>query len=459
MGRSNFLLKIYRALIYILPGILFFSYFPVIKIGANESMNFEFSLPLFWLIVFDAAAFVLLVQKKKILEVFKGWRFLLFPLFVTLSVVWSENIVRGVLTAGVMWLICFAMFALWILREEVKDEKFSRNFWKWFFGASLVMCLWCFLQCILDVVGVSREYTLMCAGCTSYSFGFPHPNGFAVEPQFMGNLLLAPTIVSGWMMIKQQKKYLVWMFLCFVATLFLTFSRGAIYAFTVAIIFMSVMMVVKEKKKRKKTIKRVSLTLLTTVIAFIFTLNLQGIFAQVGPTNDTYKSGVAKVLNHLSLGIIDIREQKVEVEDELSEKSEITADENEAIFDGYVEESTEIRKMLTRNALSVWRSDFKTILVGVGLGGAGQAMYKAGLIGSPKEIVQNQYASLLLEIGVVGILLLIYTVILLLRAIIKMPMAAVILTLGVAYGITLVFFAGLPNALHIYLLPILLALF
>jgi len=222
---------------------------------------------------------------------------------------------------------------------------------------------------------------------------------------------------------------------------------------------MSVMMVVKEKKKRKKTMKHVSLTLLTTVIAFIFTLNLQGVFAQVGPTNDTYKSGVAKVLNHLSLGIIDIREQKVEVEDELSEKSEITADKNEAIFDGYVEESTEIRKMMTRNALSVWRSDFKTILVGVGLGGAGQAMYKAGLIGSPKEIVQNQYASLLLEIGVVGILLLIYTVILLLRAIIKMPMAAVILTLGVAYGITLVFFAGLPNALHIYLLPILLALF
>lgn len=50
--------KILWWFIYALPAVLFFSYHPIISLGANDSMNFELSLPLIWLLLFDLGAFV-----------------------------------------------------------------------------------------------------------------------------------------------------------------------------------------------------------------------------------------------------------------------------------------------------------------------------------------------------------------------------------------------------------------
>ncbi|MBO4276557.1 O-antigen ligase family protein [Candidatus Saccharibacteria bacterium] len=496
---SNFLLN----LLYLLPLVLFFSYHPVISLGGDGTMNFELSLPMIWLVVFDVFGVVMFLRKIMVRKCLKKWRYLLFPAFVTLSILWSANTLRGVLTCGVMWLIVFAVMIMVGLRAEL-NKDFSRKFLKWFFGSSLVICAWCLIQCILDVVGVPRENTLICLGCTYRSFGFPHPNGFAIEPQFMGNLLLAPAIVSGWLVLKKQnsknlklersrgdnfyngsvgtrtkfqfrdsfrdrcKKYSGSRFLgfefllfCFSATLFLTFSRGAIYAFFVAMVFMTAATICRFKARQ--VFRAVDKMWLVIILSFLFTLNLQGVLAQVSPTNDTYQSGVAKVLNHLSLGIIDIRQRDEnvvesgagETESEVV-SSEESAEGNESIYDGYVEESTEIRKMLTRNALTLWLRDVKTVLFGVGIGGAGQAMYEAGLTPSPKEIVQNEYASLLLEVGLVGVVLAVVLLIMVLRVVIKSPASLAILSLMVAYAVSLIFFAGLPNALQIYLLPVLL---
>lgn len=376
------------------------------------------------------------------------------------------------MTVGVLWLLYFAGYAFWNLKSLFLEVGFKERFWKVFFGSALVACGWCLAQCILDLAGVSREGSLMCAGCTYRMFGFPHPNGFAIEPQFMGNLLLAPAIMAGYMLeakailakdtlkgVRSSLRPLVSIALAFVlsATLFLTFSRGAIYAFVVAVIFM-----VAVEGVRQKT-WRVCRTFLVVAGAFVFTLNLQGIMAQVGPTDDTYGSGVAKALNHLSLGVVDIRSDINEGEEDVLEEQNVPMleeveghDENEgeqAVFDGYVEESTDTRVRLSNAAVDVWRKDFGTMLFGVGIGGAGQALYANGLSPAPKEIIQNEYASLLLETGLIGVVLLILTIILIVRAVLKSMIAPVILTLTVAYAITLLFFSGLPNALHIYLLP------
>lgn len=450
MKRLN---KIYTFLIYVLPAVLFFSYYPIISFGANENMNFEISLPLIWLVVFDVIAFGILVKKKLLQKILRKWQWWLLPIFMSFSVLWSPNLVRGILTMGILWLIYFAIFSFVILKKEIDfPKKFKENFWKIFFSSSLVVCAWCFLQCILDVVGVPRECTLMCRGCVSQAFGFPHPNGFAIEPQFMGNLLLAPTLVAAWLLMKKNKNLkhngFKFIFFFIASTLFLTFSRGAIYAFVVAMIFMSVVFLVK-----KIGFKKIAMTWGVIVLSFLFALNLQGVLAQVSPTNDTYVSGVSKVLNHLSLGIIDIRAkadspvEEVEVENKNDE-----AGENEAIYDGYVEESTNIRMGLTKNAIKVWLRDFKTMVLGVGIGGAGQAMYDAGLIGSPKEIVQNEYASILLETGLIGFLIIIFTFVMILKIIRKNPIRIIILTLGISYAVSLLFFSGFANALQIYLL-------
>lgn len=447
--------KFLRGLFYILPGVLFFSYYPVISFGANETMNFEMSFPMIWLVVFDVAFVVFLIKEKRQKEVWqdlrKGWKWLILPLFVTISVFWSYNFSRGVLTCGVMWLVFVAIYAFLKLKKIFYDERvFGYVFLKVFLGSTLVICVWCVVQCILDVAGVSRECTLMCRGCASQMFGFPHPNGFAIEPQFMGNLLLAPIVFVAWLYIYKSHKGLLLYLLAFVATLFLTFSRGAIYALMVGLIFMSAFWVVKE---RKKIIKKVGIVWGVVILAFVLTLNLQGLMAEVGPTNDNYMSGAAKVLNHLSLGIIDVGGNDGEVLDDNVVIVEDSPNDNEAIFDGYVEESTNIRMEFTQNALKVWGRDLKTMLFGVGIGGAGQAMYDEGLTGSPKEIVQNEYASLLVEIGVVGVGLFVYLIVMIIKVFIKNSNGMMLVSLLVTYGVSLLFFSGMANALQIYLMP------
>ncbi|MBR0431372.1 O-antigen ligase family protein [Candidatus Saccharibacteria bacterium] len=461
----DFLFKLF---IYIFPILLFFSYYPLIHFGSSESMNFEISLPMIWLVLFDLFVFVAMVRRRTLFKkIKKEWIWLLFPVFLTTSVLWSLNSLRGILTAGILWLIYFAGYALDSFKETLQDNKFRKNFWKIFFSATLFVCVWCFLQCILDLAGVSREWTLMCEGCTYSMFGFPHPNGFAIEPQFMGNLLLAPSIIAAYSIIKSGKPVLhlysskTFGLLLFILTmtLFLTFSRGAIYAFLVAMVFMTTFTIMKEGWK--KIAKRLSLVWGVIILAFLFTLNLQGIMAAVSPTNDTYFSGISKALNHLSLGAIDIREKsRTENFSEETQALEIGVieEKDEAVFDGYVEESTNTRIRLNDAALKVWSKDFTTVMFGVGLGGAGQALYDNGLSSAPKEIIQNQYISLLLETGLVGIVLLILTLILIIRVVIKKSDTQIMFSLMMAYGISLLFFAGFANALHVYLMSIIIML-
>lgn len=207
------------------------------------------------------------------------------------------------------------------------------------------------------------------------------------------------------------------------------------------------------------------------IAAFVLVLNLQGIMAELGPTDDTYMTAVTKVINHLTLGVVDLRggeARKNETgEEEMGVGSEEKADsspslseavgeaKNEAVFDGYVAESTETRVRLNDAALAVWASNPAVVVAGVGIGGAGVALYEAGLTAAPKEIVQNEYISLLLETGVVGVILAAVMVISVMIILIRRR-AVTILVLMLTYGVTLMFFSGLPNALHIYLMPVLM---
>lgn len=240
---------------------------------------------------------------------------------------------------------------------------------------------------------------------------------------------------------------------------------------------MSVMVLVQEKRKRSVVLKRICAVWGVMILSFVVALNAQGVMAEVGPTSDTYQDGVAKVLNHLSLGIIDIRggeernngadgdeegngvvEKPVENSADDFEETEVDKEENgggekqNAIFQGYVAESTDTRVRLSGAAVKVWTLSPNNILLGVGLGGAGYALYSNGLSPAPKEIVQNEYASLLLETGAIGISLFVLTLVLIFRLIWRSAARVLLLGIVVSYGVSLMFFSGLPNALHIYLL-------
>lgn len=523
--------KLLKFLLLIMPACLFLSYHPLMRFGESETMYFELSVAMIWLVMFDVVAVVIMWQEKLLFKGLKNkWVWILFPVWLTLSIAWSLNVTRGVLTAGVLWLVYIAGYGMWTLRE-ILGKEFWMKWVKWLMITTLVVCGWCLLQCILDLAGVGQNTTLLCDGCTYQMFGFPHPNGFAIEPQFMGNLLLAPAMIAMWLYLfeKQVSKktsrehsrgvifitaksdsarycstgsssvavvkmttgsrflcsvFLLTCFFIITTTLFLTFSRGAIYAFLVGVVVMGVMVLVREKK-RKGIGKRIGVLCLTIITAFIVSLVAQGVMAEVSPTDDTFQTGVAKVLNHLSLGIIDIREKGTDVGESTEEAEPVEnfqensgdesvtnlteespdkqsvvkklAEKSKAVFNGYVAESTDTRVRLTGAAFQIWASEPKIVLVGVGLGGAGQALYNNGLSPAPREIVQNEYASLLLETGVIGLVLFCLTIVLIVRAVLKLKLKAglaLVIALLVAYAITLMFFSGLANALQIYLMPV-----
>ena len=456
--------KIYRVFLYAMPAVLFFSYWPWINFGANNTMNFDLSLPLMWLVLFGTLSFVLIVKKKLLKEVLGKWMWLLFPIFLTISILWSHDKLRSILIMGVLWLLYFAVFAFYVLKKEIADEKFWHTFLKIFFGTGLFVCVWCLVQCIMDVMGVLQGNTLLCKGCVYRVFGFPHPNGFAAEPQFMGNLLIAPSMVSLYLLLKNEffsRKSLLAMFFVFVATLFLTLSRGAIYAFVVAMIFFTIVWGIKKTWK-------VMWVWLVIGLAFLFTLNLQGIFAEVSKTDDTYVAGVSKVVNQLTLGIVDLGgsqvrkdnaikvEENAAIEVDVADEESVKEEKNErekAVFDGYVEVSTNSRVDIWRGALKTWVKDPVTVLFGVGIGSGLISMYENGAFASSREIINNQYVSLLLEGGVLGTALLVLSLVLVYRAVCKNRNRVLIFSLIIAYMVSLCFFSGLPNALHIYLLP------
>ncbi len=613
----KYLQKVLWITVFALPAALFFSYYPIIRLGGNSSMNFELSIPLIWLVLFDLVAFVTLIGywsdlRKKSRSVkrtqakttkwglnFPGISdrkiFLLsiFPFFATLSIFWSMNPVRAILTAGIIWLLFFAVFALvFVLPLFDQPKNFRTKMIKAILIPSIAVCGFCWSQCFLDVWGVGREQSLLCRGCVSDMFGFPHPSGFAIEPQFMGNLLLAPTLLALFLVVFPQPKSVSRAFagisatICS-ATLFITFSRGAIYAYLVALAIMFIFAIAQHKSRPQSPARSAParpqpadagrgprtafqpvtgtasrhVTRLTPLIAlpaatFCFALMMQGIFTVLGPTSSTFIEGVTKSIHHLSLGIIDFRPKKptqnpvepsqnpADPSQEALQSSEEAAEgssaskpssdqaqaesspteplegQNQPIFDGYVAESTDVRLNLNEIALETWLSapghpgafwvgyDCHTpggpcntslqltptsILFGVGLGGAGTAMHAAfpDEIASPKEIVQNQTFSLLLELGAVGVLLVHFGLIVaflapllpwwfvdgrsgkkrprnqykdqgIVRRIISKlqenefwssPALPLLLSLIVAYIITLNFFSGLPNALHIYLMP------
>ncbi len=449
--KTSLLTKIFTTLFLTAPLVLFFSYYPIISFGTTDSMNLELSLPLIWLVLYDICAAVLCLKEyRKFVKLApKFFLYCLFPIYMTVSIIWSPNFLRGFLTAGVIWLIFIAIYFSYRLQHLLRPQK--SNLIKSIFASAIVISIWCWVQSILDLVGLDRSQTLMCNGCITATFGFPHPNGFAVEPQFMGNLLLAPTLLAVfcWYQKPNAKHLAILLFLS--ATLFFTFSRGAIYAFGLAIILMLTLLIIKQKSTRPL------LVLPVLLFSFIFSLNAQGLMAAASSTNDTYLTGIAKSIDQLTLGIFNLRIEQSEPEPsepEFKPISETESSDSNSTYGGYVEVSTTGRLEIASSSLKVWSSSLTNFLFGVGLGGSGQALYQAGELGSPAEIGQNEYCTILLEFGIIGTILLAITIIAAFRTLlISLDYRSLLFALILAYAVSIFFFSGITNALHLYLSP------
>lgn len=473
----KFFQKFHRILLIFFPAVIFFSYHPVISLGTNEYMNFDLSLVEIWLVLFALSS----IPSLKRLVSFFGWPKLLLsatiPLYCSLSSLWSGNPLRAVLTSGILWLVVFAV--LNIIVDFKSSPTLRPKLLKILLATSVFFAVICWVQCILDLAGVSREFTLLCRGCTYTSFGFPHPNGFAIEPQFMGGLFLAPVLLCFYLLFlsapksRKQKVSLILVTLFLTSTLFLTLSRGAIYSFGLGLVVLFVFCCTKRFPIIKYKLKSATTAILLVIVAFSIAIVSEGFFAAISPTNDTFFSGITKSIHQLSLGVIDLRSAEFKSDqssthvdssndsptssdaETAAEPKETTIAPETSSFSGYVAESTNVRLSLNSLALGTWSSSPQYIVIGTGLGSAGIAMHTLHPEDlGPKEIVQNEYVSLLLELGATGILIIAAVII---YALIKIPKNALLLAVLVSFAFSLLFFSGLPNALYIYLLPVLFA--
>lgn len=327
---------------------------------------------------------------------------LLLLCYLGVSLLWSANPLRGIIILAVF--LCILVISVSYRSLLTSGGLSLKNLEKSLFVGAIVASVFCWLQFSLDLLNIPRSVTLLCTGCTKEIFGFPHVNGFTLEPQFMGALFLLPTFIA----IIRKKPLLTALFS---ATLFLTFSRGAILAFLVGFVILAIC---------RRSILRFTPIV---VIFFLLVFSLQNIFSQnVNP------------IAHLS---------------NQTESSPITA------------ESQNIRLRLWRDAVVAWNSPQLTqptfirlsptsTLFGVGLGGSGPALHSTdAALGSDTEIVQNEYLELLLELGLVGVVLL---ALFLLQLHKTSHATATLLALKTAPLVSLLFFSGLPNALLLYFL-------
>ena len=502
------LLPLHCRFFWILPIILFFSYYPVIPLFSTESSNYEFSLPLIWLLLMGFLSLPVLIidlcslitKKTQLTQSAVQIPLILssVPLYFSLTLLWSSNKLRGLMTAGIIWCLYLSLLTFY---KNIILKRTPLSLENPFLLGATLSASFCWLQAILNTFNIPGDKIFLCLGCTNLSFGFPHPNGFAIEPQFMGNLLLAPAIFLVFRVIhpknhqtRQAKIRYFTLAGYIISTLFLIFSRGATYSFFLAIAVIFLYELFHTKNRLLVATKLISLVL----FPLIFVTLVQGLMSEFGPTSDTFMGGVSRSISQMTLGRIKIPLSEAKNPSVTSnESSSLTPNDNTStnastnsstnststtpLFDGYITESTDIRVKLSKMGLQLAASHPKQFFFGSGLGSSGVALYQMfPELGSTKEITQNQYVAILVETGFIGILIIFCSgacVIYLcysrqkakkwssrsntknlditnsIRSI--TPAKLYFASLILAYAASVCFFSGLPNALHIYLVPIL----
>jgi len=315
------------------------------------------------------------------------------------------------------------------------------------------------LSIIQVVYGAWTDWGL-CAGCRAQGFGFVRPSIFAIEPQFFGSMLLAPIVLLTHKIFSKKaskfEKTTLWILLF---SLYLTLSRGAIFAAFFAIL---ILVFVNQPFSKRKILSNIIISMGFVFSSFLSGMIFHAIFTEFNPRiSDGFYDSISKSVNQMSLGKIslpkiektgnhEINEPAIEGFESQHNNQKNIQDSKKALFNGYVKKSTDERTKMSDLAVKTWRSNIFVMFFGVSAGGSGAAIYNSThKIANTSEIVQNEFLSILLELGIFGFL--IWSLILL--SIIRLTKdKKYIWALVFAFLIQWYFFSGLPNALHIYLI-------
>lgn len=454
LGLDSIKTDVFEKLLLLAPIMVWFSYYPRLDFGSSDTMYFKLTVPLVYVLVLSIIGIPRIWRgRSELMRQPAVWLVASFIVWQGISLLWTPNVLRGVLTFGISGMLGLVFMAC--LASAARIKKLLPALAKLYIVTALIMACLAIAQFILGI-WLSRQDTLLCAGCVADQFGFVRPNVFAIEPQFFGSMLLVPLLILVHVSMSERQSWRVWLSLGFLSTvLVLTLSRGAIFAFLVGVV---VLIAVHYRQS-----KRIMASIATIMIGGVMALALQGTAAAMnGKYDQTFGEAVAKSLNQLSLGLIDVRqvggrdapesiydavEYPIAVQESDSEKP---------AYDGYVAESTDIRVNLSRLALDAWRETPIRMLAGVGLGGAGVAMAESAGHNDRREIVQNEYVEVLLERGIIGLALFLTMLGGIMYVTRRQKWVWGIIA---AFMVQWAFFSGYPSALHIYLTLLLLVIY
>lgn len=444
---------LYEYILLLSPIAIWFSFWPQISLGSNSTTNFKLTITMVYLLILAIVSLPRIFAKWREIITAKNLAIGLIFLFVFynfLTIIWSENRERTMLTSGILVLLFIVFLGIFVTKNFAK--KLLKPLVKIYILTAIVMGIFAICQFIYGTFFLTGFG--LCDGCISAQFGFVRPNVFAIEPQFFGSLLLpALLIVFREILINKNSfsRNLLFGFLALI--LFLTLSRGAIFAFIFGALFVAIFSRELSPNFWKNFLKSVAIGVLSLAVCVF----MQAGTAAINPNVETKFSVAANSsLNQLSMGLIKIRETPKTNPVKASDNSESGAPAKNEInpaFDGYVAESTNVRTSLAKTAFEAWEAgNLPHKIFGFGLGSSGIAMENFAKNGDPKEIVQNEFVEILLETGIVGALIFIAILIGFIRTIFAKKDLRWLLGIVAAFGLQWLFFSGYPSALHIYLI-------
>ena len=435
--------RLYEILWLGMPVAIWFAYQPFFRLGQDGTMYFELSITMLYTAILALVGIpAVWYRRREIVKMRSVWVVSLFVAVSALSLLWTVNQTRGLLTIGVTGMLYVIFLAA--VAERRRLMKILPLIIRVYLWSTIIMCTLAMVQFFAGL-WITPDITLLCAGCVAEQFGFVRPSVFLIEPQFLGSALLPAVFILIWQIGNRQKAWWAYVALLVVVTvLILTLSRGALFACSIGVMVLLIL--------STRNLGRWIVIAGLFIASLVGALSLQGLAVVMNPAIDeTFVGAITKSIHQLSMGVVDIRPTQANPPQTTSAAEEEAKQPN---FDGYVEESTSARTIRTSLALQRWSANIPTILLGAGIGSAGMAMHEVSPnhIGA-REIVQNEYIEILLERGLIGLA---SFIILLIGVLIVTRKQRWLWSIVAAIMVQWLFFSGYPNAMHVYIVLILI---
>jgi len=411
-----------------------FSYYPLLHAGSISGINIDISLLYVLLLAMIVCSLSYGVANRALLTRNTPWILLLgLTVYTSLSVLWSANNTRGIITAGFMWALLLLVGSIIIHYPTLVRQK--KMIITLLTGSILVSLAWALWQLLGDALGASSAYTLLPSTYDGGVFGIARPTGFALEPQFFANILLAPFGWLIWRYLRRDTTIQTALAIIVVSTfIILSLSRGALVA---SIITAGILLVATRGAVAIRA-KLVSILFLSAVTAAVATFGIATL--RQADTITGYEA-LSGVVEHLSLGTVSLPQREATIPPAAPPSPAAQPAPT------YVRSSTTSRLSMSSEALRIWQRNPATILFGVGTGGFGASLSKP----ANGAVVNNYYLETLVELGVVGIVLFV-GLLGTLGAYLYRTRSWLLLSLLTGYAVQLSFFSGNANIVHVWVL-------